>query len=473
MNSCYCRAGSGRWFAVVAATALFMVTGSVYAAIEEVVVTAQKRAESVQDVPISVSAFDMEALESRQIDTFSDLQFNVPNVSYSKTNFSGNNFQIRGIGTLLTASSADSGVAMHINDVYLNSPRIFETEYYDMQQVEILRGPQGTLFGRNATGGAVNLKTARPEIGELYGDIEAQYGNFDHTKLKGAINVPLGERVAGRIAGIFVDREGYTDDIVSGDDVDGRDQWSLRASLRFDIAEGTTLDIIGHTFEEDSNRSRSQKQLCNNDPSAILGCTPDGFGFEPINAFATAGTLLSSNLILGNFGLFNFFNQGGGTADNPDDLRDVRLQYQPEYEAEEDFIMMELKHDISESVTWTLIGAYQETEVLSRQDYNGTASDTGAALIPPGFCATFAGVCSYFGTQDGGPVFVSTVVDGENSLGAIAGGDEVALDSRGAAIDLSRALAEQWKRRVSIYHVFRWPSELYVCRLLHGVRISR
>ena len=173
------------------------------AVIEEVVVTAQKRAESIQDVPISVSAFDGEAMEARQIDTFSDLQFNVPNVAYSKTFFSGNNFQIRGIGNVLVAASADSGVAMHVNDVYLNSPRIFETEYYDMEQVEILRGPQGTLFGRNATGGAVNLKTARPEVGEFYGDIEGQFGNFDHRKVKGAINIPLGERIAGRIAGIL------------------------------------------------------------------------------------------------------------------------------------------------------------------------------------------------------------------------------------------------------------------------------
>ena len=169
-----CAAGGA--FARAGLTAILLVTAlpGWAAEIEEIVVTAQKRAESVQDVPISVSAFDADALDARQIDAFSDLQFNVPNVSYSKGNFAGNNFQIRGIGTLLTAASGDSGVAMHVNDVYLNSPRIFETEYYDMEQVEILRGPQGTLFGRNATGGAVNLKTARPDTLDLYGDVEAQ-----------------------------------------------------------------------------------------------------------------------------------------------------------------------------------------------------------------------------------------------------------------------------------------------------------
>ena len=154
--------------AVAACAMLFALTAQ--GEIEEIVVTAQKKSESLQDVPISVSAFDADALDRYQIDGFTDLQFNVPNVSYTKTNFSGNNFQIRAIGTLLTAGNADSGVAMHVNDVYLNSPRIFETEYYDLEQVEILRGPQGTLFGRNATGGAVNLKTRRPDIGEFNAD---------------------------------------------------------------------------------------------------------------------------------------------------------------------------------------------------------------------------------------------------------------------------------------------------------------
>ena len=258
--------------------------------LEEVVVTAQRTSESIQDVPIAVSAFSAEMLQSRQIDTFSDLQFNVPNVSYSKANFSGNNFQIRGIGTLLTATSGDSGVGMHVNDVYLNSPRIFETEYYDMEQIEVLRGPQGTLFGRNATGGVVNLKTARPVIGETLYDIDLGVGNYDHQRVKGSVNIPIGDTMALRLAGIHLDREGYTDNLLGGD-VDGRDQWSARASFRWEIGDNTRLDIIGHRFEEDSNRSRSQKQLCNQDPSAILGCIPDSLPTEAIRPLALCSPL--------------------------------------------------------------------------------------------------------------------------------------------------------------------------------------
>ena len=429
----------------VVAVLMVITPQLVRAAIEEIVVTAQKREESIQEVPISVTAFDTQALEARQITSFSDLQFNVPNVAYSKTFFSGNNFQIRGIGTLLTASSADSGVAMHVNDVYLNAPLIFETEFYDLEQVEILRGPQGTLFGRNATGGSVNLKTARPEMGELYGDIEGQLGNHDHTELKGAINVPLGDKVAGRIAGIILDRDGFSEDVLTGDDTDGRDQWSVRGSLRFDIAEGTRLDIIGHRFEEDSNRSRRQTQLCNRDPSAILGCTPDGTGFGATNSFATFQTLVASNLFLGPLGLFNFFDQTGqtSTAEVPRDLRKQRVLFQPEYEAEEDFLMAELSHDLTDTLSWTLIAAMQDSKIVSRQDF-GTVQDASAAVIPPGFCTFSPAACTYFGLQEGGPAFFSTVPNPDTSLGAIAGGNEFGLNARGAAVDLSRIDAEQW-----------------------------
>lgn len=442
------------------ALALTLTAAPLSAQIEEILVTAQKREESVQDVPISVSAFDSAALEARQIDTFSDLQFNVPNVSYSKGNFTGSNFQIRGIGTLLTATSGDSGVGMHINDVYLNSPRIFETEYYDLAQVEILRGPQGTLFGRNATGGAVNIKTARPDIGELYGDIEAQVGNFDHTKFKGAINFPIGENVAGRLAGIWLDRDGYTENLVSGDNVDGREQWSVRGSLRFELSDATTLDLIAHAFEEDSTRTRSQKQFCDQDPSAILGCLPTSLETEAINPFATAGTLLSSNLLLGPLGANDFFGFAASldpTVGNPSDLRETRLEFEPEYSSKEDFFMAELTHDLNDALTLTAIGAYQETEVTSRQDYNGTAADIGGTTIPAGFCAFAPAACSFFGTVDGGGLPVGTVRDPNFSLGAIGGDGEFELSTRGGGRDLSLTTAEQWSTEFRLASALNGP----------------
>jgi iron complex outermembrane receptor protein len=116
-----------------------------YRGMEEVVVTAQKRASTVQDTAIAVSAFDGDALDDRQISTTSELQFSVPNMMFGKGNFEGSSISIRGVGNLAVADSSDNGVGIHINDVYLNEPRIFEVEFYDVERMEILRGPQGTL----------------------------------------------------------------------------------------------------------------------------------------------------------------------------------------------------------------------------------------------------------------------------------------------------------------------------------------
>lgn len=430
-----------RWSVGVLLSAWALLPGMAPAEIEEIVVTAQKRAESVQDVPIAVSAFDADALDRKQIDTFSDLQFNVPNVSYSKGNFSGSNFSIRGLGTIAVGTSADSGVGVHVNDVYVQSPRLFETEYYDIEQLEVLRGPQGTLFGRNATGGAINMKTKRPDLGEFYADAEIQYGNFDHKRIKGAVNIPMGERVAGRIAGIWLDREGYTDNVFTNNDVDDRSQYSFRASLRFEPRDGTIIDLIGYTFDEDSSRTRSQKQFCDNDPSGILGCQPTTLEQESTNPLSTLGYLLPSTLISGPaLGLFNPLTDLNTTNTNPRGARDISAFFDPEYEASEDFVMLELKQDINEWLDMTFIASYQETEVISEQDYNGT---TGAdpVLLPAAFSGVFPGAAQFLGTGSGGPIPVSTVSDIRNSLG-IPGGDFVTSELFGAQ-DTSTAFAEQ------------------------------
>ena len=412
--------------------------------IEEILVTAQRTTESIQDVPIAVSAFNNESLAEKQIDAFSDLRFHVPNVTYNKTNFTGNNFQIRGIGAGLTAASSDGGVGMHINDVYVNAPRIFETEYYDMEQVEVLRGPQGTLFGRNATGGVVNLKTARPVIGESLYNAEAQVGNFGHTKIKGAVNVPISDTAALRLAGIWLERDGYTDNDLGGD-FDNRDQWSARMSLRWEPTDNTRFDLIAHRFEEDSNRSRSQKQLCDQDPSAILGCLPTSLVPEAINEASTAGFLLASDLLVGPLGAFSFFGRNPDPdCCNPTDFRRVRTAYTPEYKTDENFVMLEIAHEFENGLEMNVIAAHQETDLLSRQDYNGTAAGLGNATVPPAFCVVVPGACAYFGMVPGGGIPASLVPNAETSLGAIAGGaDDFELTTRGGGLDLSGGSAEQ------------------------------
>ncbi len=372
-------------------------TPSARRGVETMTVTAQRTEESLLDVPIAVSAFSEEDLALRQIDNISDLQFNTPNVTFTKGNFAGSNLQIRGIGSTLVATSADTGVGVHVNNVYLLAPRIFELEYFDVERVEVLRGPQGTLYGRNSTGGAVNIITARPVLDEFSASVDAQFGNFAHRRIKGHVNVPLIENTLGvRFSGIYLERDGYSENIFNGDDIDGRDQYAFRGSLRWTPTETTTIDLIGSYFKDNSDRVRSAKQLCNRDESAVLGCLPDKLENETTNASATLAGLLSSDLVLGPLGLFSFFGSPGGNANaiNPSDLRTVNIDFQPIYEADETFIMGSVQQVLFDGkLTATVEAAYQDTSVFSQQDYNsifsGDVTEVPAALAQA-FPATFA-----------------------------------------------------------------------------------
>ena len=220
------------------ALALAGVASSAFAAedvatIEELVVTAQKKAESIQDVPIAVSAFSQDALQKSRIDGGPNLVLAIPNVNFSKGNFTGYNFQIRGIGSKLVAGSGDAGTGIHLNNAPLISNNLFETEFYDVERVEVLRGPQGTLYGRNATGGVVNLISNKPSD-KLEGMARGEYGNYNSIKLRGMVNVPLSDAFAVRLAGAYLKRDGYGENIVTGNDADTRDMYGYRASVKFE-----------------------------------------------------------------------------------------------------------------------------------------------------------------------------------------------------------------------------------------------
>jgi outer membrane receptor protein involved in Fe transport len=353
-------------FAVSVATAA-LISVNASAQLEEVIVTAQKRAESAQDVPIAITAFDSEALTAKQITGFADMRFAAPNVTYTKANFSGNNFQIRGVGTNLIAASADNGVGVHVNEVPLISPRLFETEYFDVEQVAVLRGPQGTLYGRNSTGGAVNMITQTAHSDGLEGNIEGQYGDYDHIKANGHINIPLGDNFAVRFAGLYLDREGYTDNEYTGNDVDGRDQYALRGSLNWTPGDNTSIDLMVSYFDESSTRSRSQKTMCQNDPVGLLGCLPDRLDFDQPNPSSQWSNLLASDFILPP--PLAAFEVGDNTRSPvPHDFRKVYSDRDPKYEADETLVTLHVNHEL-DKYTLALVAGYQDTSVQSQQDF--------------------------------------------------------------------------------------------------------
>jgi iron complex outermembrane recepter protein len=379
---------------IAASITLALAPGTGHTQIEEVIVTAQKRAESAQDVPIAITAFDDAALKAKQITTFGDMRFAAPNVGFAKGNFSGNNFQIRGIGTSLVAAGSDDGVGIHVNEVPILYPRLFETEYYDVQQLAILRGPQGTLYGRNSTGGAVNMITNTPHSDGVDGHVEAQYGDYDHAKIDGAINIPLGDSLAVRFAGLMLQRDGYTENVYTGEDIDDRDQYSVRGSLRWTPGDNTTIDLMVSYFDEDSSRTRSQKQMCKNDPSALLGCLPDELAFETVNPLAQLTGMLPARL--GPLGPQPALTNS--PSENPRDMREVIADFDPVYEADETLVTLRIAHEF-ERYSFAAIAGYQDTSVLSQQDYNWNVSGPAsvsplvALIAPQTFARYFADGC--------------------------------------------------------------------------------
>lgn len=303
-----------------------------------IIVTAQRQSQSLQEVPIAVSAFDATALESQQIENAADLQLTLPNVSFSKGNFTGSSFTIRGIGDLCVGVTCDAATAIHINGSPLFGTRLFETEYFDLERIEVLRGPQGTLFGRNATSGVVNLVTAKPDLGSFGAAGEFEYGNYNSIKAEGVVNVPIGDSIGVRVAGFFLNRDGYTTNLFDNSDVDDRDMYAVRGSLRFEPGADTTLDFMAYYFREDDTRLRNQKQACQRDPLGVLGCLNNRRDFDITNANSTVGATLSSQEFFAIQGIPSVLGLGslyGPDAfagfDKPDDVRTVNTAYTPFY----------------------------------------------------------------------------------------------------------------------------------------------
>src|SRR5262249_2792983 len=155
-----------------------------------VTVTSSKIGGDVQNIPISITALSQEQLTATQTAGGPDLVKTVPNLTFTKTNFTGYNIQIRGIGTQAISVTTDPAVAVAFNDTAFIRNHFFEQEFYDVGQVQVLRGPQGTLYGRNATAGVVNVVSAKP--GDEYeAQASVDVGNYNNRRLEGMLNVPI------------------------------------------------------------------------------------------------------------------------------------------------------------------------------------------------------------------------------------------------------------------------------------------
>ena len=237
--------------------ALTMLSFGAYAqnsTIEEVIVSAEKRSESLQDISQAVSALSDSDLEAKNIESFVDLSAIVPGVTVSKNEGYKTVISIRGVGNETNQNAiAAPSVAFHIDGVFIASPFSLLTDFIDIERIEVLRGPQGTLFGQNSTGGAINVISKKPTTDEYYGKADITIGDYDLLKYRTSVNIPINEKVATRFSFSSTDREGFSKNIVTGQDLDDANNISLRSDWDIELSDTSSLRIFGQYFDVDRN----------------------------------------------------------------------------------------------------------------------------------------------------------------------------------------------------------------------------
>ncbi|HEV2561200.1 MAG TPA: TonB-dependent receptor [Rhizomicrobium sp.] len=385
------------------------------AGIESVVVTSSKIKGDIQTVPIAITALSQEQLTSRQIAGGPDLVKEVPNLTFSKTNFTGYNIQIRGIGTQAISVTTDPAVAVAFNDIPFIRNHFFEQEFFDVNQVEVLRGPQGTLYGRNATAGVVNVISAKP-TDQFEAMASADAGNYHNRRFEGMINVPIVEDWLDiRVAGEWTKRDGYSFNAITNQPIDGRDLWSTRVSVAWRPIESVRANLVWEHFQENDGRMRTAKQLCKTalPPTSINGTPVPSGSFQSYGGAFNLGNYFSQScqatslyspdafevpygfslpydIALGLAGFGNPFLDPYASTTQSRNLRVIESALNPQYRAKNDTLELNVDYAVTPSLTLTSQTGYNQDFLWSTEDFNrfntspGIFLNQGGTTVPGG-----------------------------------------------------------------------------------------
>ncbi|MGB3807737.1 MAG: TonB-dependent receptor, partial [Erythrobacter sp.] len=217
----------------------------------EIIITAQGRSQVLADVPVAVSAISGETLERSGTSDIRELNQVAPSLLVSSTgNEANGSARIRGIGTVGDNPGLESSVAVFVDGVYRSRSGNALSELGPIDRIEILRGPQGTLGGRNASAGLISVYTAPPTfVPEVYG--EFTYGNFDAIRVEGGVNAPIGDTIAARVDGVYFERDGFYNDITNDTTVNNRDRYLVRAQALFEPSTDLSFRLVGDYSKKD------------------------------------------------------------------------------------------------------------------------------------------------------------------------------------------------------------------------------
>jgi len=325
--------------------------------IEEVLITAQKRTESLQDVPISVSALSSGDLEGLQLRTSSEIAAQVPNMQISTP--LGDGFPVvslRGISMSDFSLNQSSPVAIYVDEVYKGNPALQGVQLYDLERVEVLRGPQGTLYGKNTTGGAVNFITQRAGF-EQEAYITAGVGTYSRKELQGAFQtVLIDDALAMRVAGTWVESDGWKENKIPGiDDANAIDEWGGRISFAY-----TPRDELEFLLRVSSSDSSPVNYGITAEPG------PSGVGNFMYELFGIAGELAGGT---------NGGNATSYTRAHLDDF-DIESNRDAKREIETSAVALTVNWDLSAGLTLTSITSWDEGSFFSPEDTDGSPLQT-------------------------------------------------------------------------------------------------
>lgn len=312
--------------ASLAASTFVATAGPAFAQDGEIIVTAQKREQSIMDVGVAVTAMSGGDLRDQGMQSFAAVAEQVPNFTVSISRGAIPDFNIRGVsGDANLSRLNESSIAVYVDEVYLGDETALAGQTFDVERVEVLRGPQGTLFGRNTTGGLVHYISSRPTR-DLTGYGNVQYGSDNWVMLEGAISGPLSDNVRARLAGKWDRHDGHRDNINKTPGADQRlgaaNTWGLRGTLEFDVGEDALLTLIGTYSNGDGETI----------PGNSYGALKPGGSLSPAdwpNAFCRLKDVLDAKCVntLSANGPITSRKAGQGNTDLPSERLDLRQKF--------------------------------------------------------------------------------------------------------------------------------------------------
>ena len=261
--------------------------------VEEIIVTAQRRSENLQKAAMAVSAVTGDALKAAGVTRPTELTSLFPALQVAPSAGPYNLFYLRGVGNFNANAFSDSAIAFNADGVYVGRPSSATGFFYDLERVEVVKGPQGTLYGRNATGGAINVISKKPELNSYGADLSVDYGNYNALRLDGDINLPIGDKAAFRLAAMKVQHDGYMND-----GTDDQDDWGGRASLRVEPSDDLHINVVADYFSQGGKGVGAT-------PLVALGGVPDGDTLSPgsrVGFFSPAGQAVYTSQWAGTLG---------------------------------------------------------------------------------------------------------------------------------------------------------------------------